>query len=134
MKKVMAFGTFDTLHPGHEYFLKKAKKLGDSLVVIVARDRTVKKVKNHAPLNTEDKRVQNLKALNLTDKVSLGRIGNDKYAVIRNENPNIIALGYDQKFFIDGLKKAFPDVKIVRIRAFHPEIYHSSLLKGHSVI
>ncbi len=130
----MAFGTFDTLHPGHAFFLKKARKLGDCLVVIVARDRTVKKVKNHPPLNTEDKRVKNLLALGLAEKVSLGRIGNDKYAVIRDENPDVIALGYDQKFFIDGLKKAFPDAKIVRIKSFHPDIYHSSIIKGHSVI
>lgn len=130
----MAFGTFDILHPGHKFFLKKAKKLGDFLVVIIARDRTVKKVKNHAPFNTEDKRIRNLEKLGLADKISLGRIGNDKYAIIRSEKPDIIALGYDQKFFIDGLKKAFPDTPIVRIRAFHPDTYHSSKLLGRSVI
>ena len=40
----MAFGTFDLLHPGHEHFLKQAKRYGD-LIVVIARDNTVLKVK-----------------------------------------------------------------------------------------
>ena len=38
MVKVMATGTFDILHLGHIYFLKEAKKLGDTLAVVVATD------------------------------------------------------------------------------------------------
>ena len=44
-KKVMVFGTFDIFHKGHENFLKQAKKLGDCLTVVVARDETVLKFK-----------------------------------------------------------------------------------------
>lgn len=44
-KIVMAFGTFDVFHPGHEYYLTQAKKYGDILIVVVARDKTVEKVK-----------------------------------------------------------------------------------------
>ena len=45
MKTVMAFGTFDLMHPGHEYFLRQAKKRGDYLIAVIARDSTVKKLK-----------------------------------------------------------------------------------------
>jgi len=36
--RVMATGVFDLLHPGHLYFLTEARKHGDELIVVVARD------------------------------------------------------------------------------------------------
>ena len=129
MKKVMVFGTFDILHPGHEFLLTEAKRLGDHLVAVVARDSTIKDVKKRESKFNEKQRVKNLEKLMLADKVVLGREGEDKYAVIREENPNVIALGYDQIFFIEGLNEKFPDVPVVRIKPFHPDIYHSSKLQ-----
>ncbi|EQD52190.1 glycerol-3-phosphate cytidyltransferase, partial [mine drainage metagenome] len=46
--RVMATGVFDLLHPGHLYFLTEARKLGDELVVVVARDQTARRLK-HEP-------------------------------------------------------------------------------------
>ena len=45
MTKVMVFGTFDYLHEGHKDFFRQAKQYGDELVVVVARDETVKQIK-----------------------------------------------------------------------------------------
>ncbi|MCJ7794379.1 MAG: adenylyltransferase/cytidyltransferase family protein, partial [Methanoregulaceae archaeon] len=42
MKRVVATGTFDLLHPGHLYYLEQSKKLGDELFVIVARNTNVR--------------------------------------------------------------------------------------------
>ncbi|HEY4500387.1 MAG TPA: adenylyltransferase/cytidyltransferase family protein, partial [Candidatus Paceibacterota bacterium] len=50
MKRVMVFGTFDILHPGHLYFLRAAKKLGDYLIVSLARDVNVRKIKGRKAL------------------------------------------------------------------------------------
>ncbi len=61
-KKVMTFGTFDLLHKGHVYFLKQASKYG-KLVVVVARDKNVLKVKGKKPINSERKRLQNIKKI-----------------------------------------------------------------------
>lgn len=36
--RVMVFGVFDGLHPGHRAFLRQARKKGDKLIVVVARD------------------------------------------------------------------------------------------------
>ena len=50
MKKVMATGTFDLLHPGHGIYLNEAKKLGGEdakLYVVIARDSTVEKRKRY---------------------------------------------------------------------------------------
>ena len=41
MKKVMVFGTFDIIHPGHIHLLKEAKEYGDFLIAVIGRDATV---------------------------------------------------------------------------------------------
>lgn len=129
-KKVLAFGTFDILHHGHERMLKAAKKLGGHLTVIIARDATVCSVKGKKALFTEKTRLKNLKQLNIADKVRLGCLGN-KYKVIVDEKPDIIALGYDQKFFVDDLKKVVgKNVQIIRLKSHKPNIYKSSKIRN----
>lgn len=125
----MAFGTFDVLHPGHLSFLQAAKKLGDRLVVVVGRDVTVLKVKKLPPKFSENIRLKDVQEAGIADDVRLGHIG-DKFRVIREVAPEIIALGYDQVIFTDELEKQFGDkIKIVRLSAFKPEIYKSSKLR-----
>lgn len=50
--------------------------------------------------------------------------------------PDIICLGYDQKYFIDNLKEKLRqrglDIEIVRIQSFKPSIYKSSKLRNQS--
>ena len=71
MVKVMATGTFDLLHLGHIYYLKESKKLGDKLVVVVATEATVKRLK-HEPVNPEDIRLKIIKELKIVDEAYLG--------------------------------------------------------------
>lgn len=127
-KTVMAFGTFDILHPGHDNFLREAKRKGDYLVAIIARDKTVKKVKGRLPVNNEKIRKNNILKLKIADKVILGDLKN-KYIAIKKFKPDIICLGYDQKFFVNGLKNF--NVKIVKLKPYKPEIYKSSIIKKH---
>jgi cytidyltransferase-like protein len=56
VRRVVATGTFDILHPGHIYYLEESRKLGDELWVIVARDANVKH-KPH-PIIPEEHRLQ----------------------------------------------------------------------------
>lgn len=128
----MAFGTFDFFHEGHEHYLKEAKKLGESLLVVIALDRTVKQIKSEYPVNSEQKRAEVVRKSGLADKVILGYHG-DKHKVIKKYKPAVIALGYDQFTFTQRLKKTLIDLKldttIVRIDPYHPHIYKSSLIK-----
>jgi FAD synthetase len=130
MKTVMAFGTFDILHPGHINFLKQAKKYGN-LIVVIARDKTVKQVKGKLPKYSEKQRLEAIKGLNLTHKAILGSLGN-KYAVIKKYKPDIICLGYDQMHFVaqleDKIKKLNLKIKIIKLKPHRPEIYKSSKL------
>ena len=130
--RVMTFGTFDYLHAGHEYYLTEAKKHGDEMITIIARDKTVKKVKGESPDNDENFRKKQLEESGLTNKVMLGNIG-DKYGVIRKYRPDIICLGYDQYAFTQKLQKELidnkMDVKIIRLDPYKPEIFKSSIIK-----
>src|SRR4051812_28600039 len=128
MKRVMIFGVFDLLHPGHISFFNQAKKLGDFLIISVARDANVKKVKGKLPIFGEKKRLEHIKQLKIANKVILGGI-NDPWPHIKKEKPYIIALGYDQKDYIDNLKEQLQKhklrIKVVRLKAFRPEVFKS---------
>lgn len=132
-RNIMIFGTFDIFHKGHISFLKQARKYGDYLIVVVARDKTVKKLKGEFPQNTEDERVEKIKDSHLANEVILGSQTN-RYIVIKKYKPDVICLGYDQKFFIDDLKNellkfGLKDTKIIRLDSYWPQIYKSSKLK-----
>ena len=121
MVKVMAAGTFDLLHMGHIYFLKEAKKLGDTLCVVVATDVTVRKLK-HEPVNPEEIRLNLIQELNVVDEAYLGH-EDDMYAIVEEVRPDIIALGYDQihdeKKIKDELKKRKLPAKVVRLSKYN---------------
>ena len=121
--KVLAFGTFDVFHPGHEFYLKESKNLGE-LIVVVARDSTVKELKGRNPLNNEEKRLKKIQSLDFVDKAVLGSEG-DKLDIIDKIKPDIICLGYDQDSF--NLEDKY-SIKVKRIKAFNPKKYKSSLL------
>ena len=126
MKKVICFGTFDIIHKGHLHMFKQAKKYGDYLVVIVGRDKTVTAIKGKKPTNSEKIRLQNIKKIKIIDKARLGYL-DDKYRVVGEEKPEIVAIGYDQRTFIDNLENVLEDhVEIVRLSPYKPEIYKSS--------
>lgn len=130
-KTVMVFGTFDILHRGHFNFFQQAKKYGNKLVVVVARDSNVKKSKNRTPLFDEKKRVRALEKIKLVDLAILGG-KDDTLKIIEKKKPHVILLGYDQKIkaaeLKNELRKRKLNVKIYRARAFMPRVYKSSKL------
>ncbi len=125
----MGFGTFDRLHPGHLSYLKQLRLLGDTVVVVVARDLNVKKLKGKAPLEPQHRRVEAVKGTGLADAVVLGR-KNDFFACLREFEPDVIGLGYDQKADVETIRHTFPTIKIRRMRPYKPERYKSSLERG----
>jgi len=133
MKKVLTFGTFDTLHPGHEYYLKEAKRLGEKLYVVVALDETVKKVKGILPKNDEHHRLKKIKELKYVDEAIHGN-KEDKLKVIEEINPDIICIGYDQNSFTKDLQeklmqRGLNPLIIKFSKGYKPHIYKSSKLR-----
>lgn len=133
MKKVLVFGVFDRLHPGHLHFLEQARALGDELVVLVARDSIVELLKNKTPRENEMARVRGIKGVKNVSQVKLGDSELGTYTVLKEERPDLIALGYDQ----DGLRAdllkrmeegSLPQIPLVTLVAHMPEQFKSSLL------
>ena len=129
----MVFGTFDIFHEGHKNFLKQARMYGDHLIVVVARDETVKKVKKRLSQNDENARLEIIKKSSLADEVILGSLEN-KYKVIEKYKPDVICLGYDQGTFTENLRENLEELnlgktKIVRLKSYYPEKYKSSKLR-----
>ena len=133
MRKVMAFGTFDCLHAGHFQYLKRAKALGDFLIVVVSRDRNARIIKGKNPLNSEKDRLELVKALSFVDKAVLGDREVRTWSVIKRNNPTTIALGYDQWASIPSLRKELDALglnpRIVRVKAYKAEKNKSSNFK-----
>jgi FAD synthetase len=124
MKKILCFGTFDGLHPGHISFLRQARKYGDYLVVVIARDKNVKKLKGKYPVQNELERFKNIKKNSLVDEAILGKEEID-YDIIKEINPDVICLGYDQKVDEKKIKKLY-NKKIIRLLPYKEDIYKSS--------
>ena len=124
MKRVMATGVFDILHTGHLHYLNEARKLGDELVVVVATDATVRKRK-HEPITPEAMRVELVSALKPVDKAVLGKEG-DMFEIVAQLKPDVIALGYDQRFDekkLEGeLKARGMKVKLVRLGKYEDDL------------
>lgn len=95
MKRVVATGTFDLLHPGHLYYLEQSKKLGDELFVIVARDTNVRH--KPAPIIPEEQRRRMVAALRCVDHAILGD-KTDMFRPIDEIRPSIITIGFNQHF------------------------------------
>ncbi len=129
----MVFGTFDILHKGHISFFKQARKLAKKpyLIVSVARDKNVKKIKGLSPTNNERKRLAVVRVSRFVNEAVLGGLKNHITHIIQ-QKPHIIALGYDQKAYVKGLGKALKakglPVTIKRLKAFKPRLYKSSKL------
>ncbi|HLA03795.1 MAG TPA: adenylyltransferase/cytidyltransferase family protein [Patescibacteria group bacterium] len=137
MKKVMVFGAFDGLHPGHLDFFKQAKKYGDFLIVSVGTDKNVAEIKGKTPLFNQRERLALIASVELVDKSVLGA-ERDFYKEIQKYKPYIICLGYDQwateadaRVELDrvGLKKT----KVIRLKPYKTSKAKSTIVKKNSV-
>lgn len=136
-KIVLAEGTFDLLHYGHVYYLTNAKKAGgenSKLIVIVARDRTVERLKGRKPIIPEDQRRAMVEALKVVDEAILGYEEMSMSKVIEKIKPDVIALGYDKEEVEEKLRKYLREknlnIKVVRIGRFRgSELSSSSHIK-----
>jgi FAD synthetase len=131
--RVLAFGTFDYLHAGHEAYLKQASELGDELYVIIARDRTASSIRGFNPDHKEKERLKAVSEVAHVTKAILGE-HDDKYKVLKKIKPDVIALGYDQFVFTHNLSKVLIDMKlnakIVRLEPYNPETFKSSIIRA----
>lgn len=136
MTRIMVFGTFDMVHPGHEDLFRQARTLAAQphLVVSVARDKNVARIKGHVPRKTEIERLEQVRKSALVDEVVLGDEAGYLPHIL-SAKPDIIALGYDQsgeyvERLQEDLTSAGLSTKVVRLKAHEPERYKTSKFYG----
>ncbi len=132
-KVVLASGVFDLLHLGHVRFLEEAKNVGgenSKLIVVIARDSTVEKMKGRKPIMSEDQRRALVESLKVVDQAVLGYADFDIGEVIGKVKPDIIALGYDQTDMETAVQSYIAKhkllVKVVKIAKFAENALDSS--------
>lgn len=113
IRRVVATGTFDILHPGHLYYLEESKKLGDELWVIVARDANVRH--KPRPIIPEEHRLRMVDALKPVTHAILGDM-TDMFLPIREIRPDVITIGFNQHFDEEKLHQQLSE------RGLRPEI------------
>jgi len=132
-KTVVIFGVFDGIHEGHLALIKEARKQGNHLVAIVARDEMVQRLKGKIPKYNEIDRINSLLEVEDIDLVRLGDPHIETYNTLKEINPDIIYLGYDQQDLFNNLNKVIKKgilkkIKIIHGNPYKPEIFHSSIL------
>lgn len=105
MKKVITYGTYDLLHQGHINLLRRAKALGDYLIVGVTndnfdRDRGKLNVRNNVL-----ERVEAVKATGLADQIVIEDYVGQKIDDIQKYDVDIFAIGSDWEGKFDYLKE-----------------------------
>lgn len=132
MTRVVVFGTFDMLHKGHESLFEQAKKFGDELFVVVARDINVRKGKLRAPVHNENERLASVKENTHVTNATLGHEHDNRYQVIEEIQPDVICIGYDQKTppnFEQTLFDKNINAKVVKLKAYFPEKWKTTKLR-----
>lgn len=134
MSRAVALGTFDLLHPGHVHYLEEAAAAAAELHVIVARAANV--THKPTPVVPDRQRVAMVAALGPVDHARLGHP--DDYLIpIREIDPSVIVLGYDQHHDVDGVATQMTEAGIdteVRRASKRPREHESELLSSGSIV
>lgn len=104
MIKVITYGTFDLLHYGNINLLRRAKELGDYLVVAISTDE-FNSIKNKKSYFNYEKRKVILEAIRYVDEVIPEESWEQKIVDVRERNIDVFVMGDDWKGKFDYLKE-----------------------------
>ncbi|TDL61495.1 glycerol-3-phosphate cytidylyltransferase [Rhodococcus qingshengii] len=103
MKKVITYGTFDLMHMGHINLLKRAKDLGDYLVVAISTDE-FNALKNKKSYHSYENRKMILEAIRYVDEVIPESTWEQKAEDVKNHDIDVFVMGDDWKGKFDFLR------------------------------
>ncbi|MCT4451220.1 glycerol-3-phosphate cytidylyltransferase [Lactiplantibacillus plantarum] len=104
MKRILTYGTFDLLHKGHVRLLKRARDLGDNLIVGVSTD-DFNSIKGKRAYTSFEDRKYILEALSCVDRVIPENSWDQKIHDVMTNNIDIFVMGDDWKGKFDYLKE-----------------------------
>nr|WP_106790187.1 glycerol-3-phosphate cytidylyltransferase [Massilistercora timonensis] len=96
MKRVLTYGTFDLLHYGHIRLLKRAKALGDYLIVAISTDE-FNAVKGKKAYHDYETRKEMLEAVRYVDLVIPENNWDQKRDDVKNYHVDVVVMGSDWK-------------------------------------
>lgn len=104
MKKVITYGTFDLFHRGHLELLRRAKELGDYLIVVVSSDE-FNAIKNKKSYYSFEDRKAIVEAIRYVDEVLPEYTWEQKIEDIQKNNVDVFVMGHDWEGKFDFLKE-----------------------------
>ena len=110
MTRVITYGTFDLLHYGHINLLRRARALGDYLVVALSTDEFTLKEKNKRCYFTYEQRKALVEAVRYVDLVIPEECWEQKTRDVREYHIDVFVIGDDWKGKFDFLKDEGVDV------------------------
>lgn len=105
MKRVITYGTFDLLHYGHINLLRRAKQLGDYLVVALSTDEFNSQQKNKVCYFSYEERKMLLEAVRYVDLVIPEQDWEQKRSDVRQYRIDTFVMGDDWEGKFDFLKE-----------------------------
>ncbi len=103
MRKVITYGTYDLLHVGHINLLRRAKALGDYLLVVLSTDE-FNEVKHKTAYHSYEDRKLILEAIRYVDEVIPEYNWEQKISDVVNNQIDVFVMGDDWKGQFDFLK------------------------------
>lgn len=104
MKKVITYGTFDLFHVGHVNILRRARELGDYLIVALSSDE-FNAIKNKKAYHSYEDRKQILEAIRYVDEVIPEFTWEQKIKDVQEHNVDVFVMGDDWEGKFDFLKE-----------------------------
>ena len=98
---VITFGTFDVFHVGHLRILKRAKELGDYLIVGVSTDQLNFSKKNKYPVYSQEERREIIESISSVDEVFYEHSLEEKRKYLGEYKADILVMGEDWKGIFD---------------------------------
>ena len=93
--RVLTFGTFDLLHIGHINIIRRAKKLGDYLIVGISSDKMNYSKKQIYPIYNQEDRLEIVKSIKYVDEVFYEESMDLKREYILKYKADILVMGND---------------------------------------
>ena len=105
MKKVITYGTYDLFHQGHYNLLKRAKALGDYLIVGVTTDSFDLERGKMNTCNNVMERIEAVKSTGLADQIVIEEYRGQKIDDIQKYGVDVFAIGSDWEGYFDYLNE-----------------------------
>ena len=133
LKVVMIGGAFEIIHPGHLETFSAARKLGNTLVVVVATDESVVRSKGRPPVANQERRMTLVSSIRNVDLALPGNRGSI-YEILSRIRPDVVAVGYDQAHRTEDIVKEAAKrglkIRVTRLQTPIPEVKTSKILQS----